>query len=202
MPQKHVVGPGEHLPQIAAHYGFRDWRTVWDAAENEELRARRGDAGVLHPGDELTIPDRETREASRATGKEHVFRARRANVMLRLRMLDPLGAPLEAAPCVLVTDGQRSELVTDGDGILEARVPSDLRAASLEIDGMTLDLEIGALDPVEETSGLEARLANLGYYAAFVGDRDEEELAFARRLFEHDEKKQPDGAAIAEVHGV
>src|SRR5262245_47158824 len=38
---RHIVRPGEHLSAIAARNGFRSDDTVWNAAENEELRRLR-----------------------------------------------------------------------------------------------------------------------------------------------------------------
>ena len=43
----HKVEPGECLSSIAEKYGFHQWKTVYDASENADLRTRRPNPNVL-----------------------------------------------------------------------------------------------------------------------------------------------------------
>lgn len=57
-PIVHVVQPGESLSKIAALYGmgFAAWRKIYNHPLNEELRAKRPNPNLIHPGDEVMIP--------------------------------------------------------------------------------------------------------------------------------------------------
>jgi len=44
------VKQGEHVTRIAMNCGFTDWRPVWTAPENADLRAKRTSPDVLLPG--------------------------------------------------------------------------------------------------------------------------------------------------------
>ena len=83
----------------------------------------------------------------------------------------------------------------DKDGLIEVEVPKSLREALLTIwpesGGVefhsSLRLEITPLQVVDETSGVQARLANLNYYAGPVDGTDSSELALAVAMFQSDE---------------
>jgi hypothetical protein len=47
----HSVVQGEYLSKIARSYGFADYKTIWDAAENKHLKAQRKNPNILYPGD-------------------------------------------------------------------------------------------------------------------------------------------------------
>jgi hypothetical protein len=74
----------------------------------------------------------------------------------------------------------RRKGTTDGDGMVDEKLP--LWAKQLRLclwpkdskgrnDCLTMDLGMGHLDPVEDLSGLQARLENLGFHC---GDEDGE----------------------------
>jgi N-acetylmuramoyl-L-alanine amidase len=187
MPSKHVVQQGEDLFVIAARYGFRDYRTIYDDAANAELRSLRPNPQVLFPGDVIAIPDREPRVEEGDTGRRHRFFVRAPQRLLRLRLRDPFGEPLVNEPYELVVDGVSvgSGLVTKPDGTLEHVIPTQARRGRLTTKDFAWDLRIGDLDPIRETpdsgrSGMQARLRNLGYYHGLldgiVGPRTEDAL--------------------------
>lgn len=201
MSTTHIVRDGEHLPGIAARHGHFDWRPVWNAPENAELRAVRDNPCVLHAGDVVTIPDPAPPEAGflpAQTGKFHRFELREPPLELRVRLQDPFGAPLAGVACELELDGVTYDLVADGDGVVAHPIRPTTTAALLRVDGeLELTLAIGALDPASEPSGQEARLANLAYYPGQPGDHDEELLKFAVQLFQRDAQLPIDGDAAA-----
>lgn len=195
MPKFHVVSVGEHLPGIAARYGFRDWRTVWEGPDNADLRDLRTEPAALLPDDVVAIPDPEPRSVDCATAQRHTFRMRRAPVRLRLRLEDPFGNALANTPCVLTVDGAAEELTSDGDGMIEHDVSAEVRSAALEVEGFEFELSVGGLDPSASPTGLQGRLANLGHFVGLVGDEDEDGLRFAVELFQAEQGLSVTGVA-------
>lgn len=164
----HVVRPGECLSTIALHHGFRDYRTVYNHSANAALRKKRPDPNLIHPGDEVVIPALAPKRASAATGASHEFVAVVPKRVLRLTLHDSKGEPLKNAAYELRFGREQRAGQTDGDGLLEEPIPMHLTAAELETDELIWELDIGHLNPVEDTpdlgvTGLQSRLRNLGY---------------------------------------
>lgn len=168
MPTKHVVKEGETLLTIAAVHRFGDWRTIWSHGDNAGLRERRPDPMVLVAGDEVMIPDREPRWERVETNRRHVFKVEGLEARLRLLVEDELGASLHGAAWTLVTDEGRTKKGTVGArGLVDCRLPPTCRTATLTVSQgkleITWNLQLGALQPVEEVKGVQARLSSLGY---------------------------------------
>lgn len=179
MGQYHTVEQGEYLAQIARNYGFASWKTIWNASENKQLANERKNPNILYPGDRLFIPDRETKEESRATEKKHRFQLESDPLQLRIVLLGLNRHPLKDHECTLSVEGDSVQITTKADGLLQRDIPP--KAAT----GILLDrfkpkpeseyrlerqfpLKIGCLDPVTMVSGQIARLNNLGYMAGEV----------------------------------
>ena len=193
MSRQHVVRQGEHLSSIAWRYGFVHEDAIWSHPQNAELRKKRASPHILAPGDTLFIPDRKAKTATVATGAEHRFILKRSKLELAVRLLDWQGAPMPGEPCLLIVDGVEEELTSDGDGVVRGALPRDAQSALLEFGEMRLALAIGNLDPLEVSSGLQARLNSLCYWAGVPGDGDEQQLRFAIEFFQHDRGLEPDG---------
>jgi hypothetical protein len=172
----HIVRRGECLSSIAHRYGFASWRSLYEHPDNAALRERRPDPNVLHPGDRVHIPDRTEGEASAPTERRHAFVTRRESVRLRLVLRNRWGDPLGGYAYRLSLPGGDVEGTTDDDGRLDVPVPPDVDGAVLVVrpaqadgeDGAdgghyTWRLRLGDLDPLDEVSGVQARLANLGF---------------------------------------
>lgn len=186
MAQSYVVKQGDHLPAIAASFGFHSWHTLWEAPENAELRRQRSEPTLLAPGDVVNIPSLRPLDRTAATGQRHRFVLKRSRLKLRVRVLDPFGQALANTDCELVVDGSSQSLTTGGDGIVEAKIPPQASVGVLRAAGMEFPLRIGHLDPLPLPSGLEARLINLGCYPGSVGEDDPDSLTFAVELLQHD----------------
>ena len=163
----HRVEDGECLTTIAARYGFQDPRALHDHPENAALKARRPDPNILHPGDEIVIPDKQEKSVECQTGAVHRFRIKLPRKRLRLRLQDLHGEPMAYAHYTLTLGAEVVEGDADGDGVLEESVPVDATSARIAVGENTWNLRIGALNPIEETSddgisGVQARLRNLG----------------------------------------
>ena len=57
------VKQGDCVSSIAGKYGMF-WETIWNYSQNSELKNRRSDPNVLHPGDSIFIPEQELKEES------------------------------------------------------------------------------------------------------------------------------------------
>lgn len=193
MPRVHVVASGECLSGIAARYGFADYRDVYRHADNEALRKNRPNPNVLHPGDEVVIPDRETKEVAAATGRSHRFEVKVPRKMLRLRVLDREGNAVANAPYELeIGEELRSGKSTNGDGVLEEKIPADAKGASVHFADRTLDLTFGTINPLASTpdggvSGAQSRLRNLGYPVGPIDGKAGPRTRSALGLFQQDQ---------------
>lgn len=54
----HVIKPGETLFLLAKKYGLESWRDIFDAPENEKLKAQRPAPGVLAPDEKVSFLER------------------------------------------------------------------------------------------------------------------------------------------------
>ena len=66
----HTVKQGECLSSIAAKYGFGDWKALYDHPSNAALKKKRPNPHVLFPGDVVSIPEKEKKQARVKTGQE------------------------------------------------------------------------------------------------------------------------------------
>ena len=73
MATHHVVRQGDCLSSIARAYGFADYRTIWDHAQNARLKQERQNPDVLLPGDRVFIPDKGDRKPHIAHGMVKTF---------------------------------------------------------------------------------------------------------------------------------
>ena len=204
----HVVAQGEHAPGIAARQGFDDFREIWDHPHNSDLRARRPSSAVLAAGDQLHLPARTSASTTRATGAQHRFVSKEAPLKLRIRLQDFLGRPLRDTSFELVSRDTKEHLTTDSDGHFEAEIAKTDRDKRLLLDDFTVPLQIGSLDPIQEESGRNARLANLGYLLDPTDSSEDDDVHLAIEEFQADNDLALTGtfdsatqAKLLEVHG-
>jgi len=88
-----------------------------------------------------------------------------------------------------------------GDGLIQADIPRTAQTGTLRIPLLELEysIKIGHLDPIDEDSGWQARLINLGYHADPSGDTDQEQLRYAIEEFQCDHQLSVTGALDAET---
>jgi Putative peptidoglycan binding domain len=180
-----TIKQGEHVSRIAAEHGFHNYRTLWDHAENQTLKELRRNPNVLFPGDRLFIPDLEDRVEPGATEQRHSFRLHVTPLMLRVVLRTVDGEPIRHTDCELLLNLTRIPLVTDNNGMIEQEIPKDAADVKLLVptQGLEFALKIGHLDPVEEFSGEQARLNNLGYFAGYSA-ADTKQLRWAVEEFQ------------------
>jgi hypothetical protein len=173
----HVVRQGETAMKIAWRYGFADIKALWDNPDNRELAKARPNPAVLRPGDKVAIPPHQAATFKLAPEQETKITAKRPCQRLHLVVEWDVGEPAANARYELTfLDGHkqyRRQGTTKGDGLLDERLP--LQATQLRLfvwpkdsqgktDCVVLDLGMGHLDPIEDLSGVRARLENLGFH--------------------------------------
>ncbi len=203
MSKVHLVKQGDTLSSIAAEHGFHDFRTIFDDGENAELKALRGNAHVLFPGDQVVIPDLDPRVERAPTTARHTFVLQRQGLHLRLRLRDLDNVALKApTPVLLATNGPDDAAPTtpDGNGIVEREIDRRLAKAELRVEpkNIKMDLIVGGLDPIDTLSGQRARLNNLGYFAGSASN-DTEQFRWAAEEFKKDNGVKPLAVKEADI---
>jgi len=159
----HTVRQGDCIESIAFDHGFF-WETLWNHTENASVKRRRQDHNALLPGDRVFIPERRAKQVDGATEQRHRFRRRGVPSRFVVRLMR-FGEPRADEPYVVVIDGEIISGRTDENGRLAVRIPPNARNAVLLLNEGQEEhnLSLGHLDPVNEVSGVQARLNNLGY---------------------------------------
>ena len=169
----HKVEQGDDLDTIAYQYGINP-ETIWNHEKNAELKEKRESGYVLMSGDEVVIPDPETKEEEVLTGEKHRFRRVGTHSKLQLQFFDKKENPRANITYLLKIVTADNENIPakkgsmDGDGFLTEIIPSNTDEGVVILDpGETEDIipfKLGHLNPVDEgISGVKARLINLGY---------------------------------------
>jgi len=143
-------------------HGFT-WQTLWNHSDNAELKSKRKNPNILYPGDVVMIPDKSTKEESCATEATHKFKKKAvpAKLIVKIRRF---GEAVKNVKYELEIDGKNLSGTTTSEGVIEHEIVPDAHLGLLRLeDGEQLILELGALDPVTEVSGVQARLYNLGF---------------------------------------
>jgi N-acetylmuramoyl-L-alanine amidase len=165
MPESVIVTQGDCITSIACERGFFP-RTIWEHPENASLKQKRRNPNALMPGDTVVVPDKGCKELSKPDAQRHRFR--RLGVPARLRVQVCWGnRPRANEPFTLTVEGEVFQGHTDGDGWVDQAVSPLARSATLLVGGQDdqerYDLALGEIDPVDEVSGAQGRLENLGF---------------------------------------
>jgi hypothetical protein len=160
------------MASIASKHRF-EWETLWDLPENADLKNARKDPHVLHPGDEVFIPDLRVQEIPCQTDMRHHFVLKNNREQLRIVLTDEDDKPIAGESYVLeIDDETRLEGQTDSSGTIKETIPPDAVKGRLLVGDGDAQREyfigLGHIDPVEKLSGAQGRLLNLGYYDGVV----------------------------------
>jgi hypothetical protein len=151
---------------MAEDSGFL-WETIWNHPDNAQLKQLRKDPNIIFPGDVVTIPDKDPRIESAPTDQRSQFVKKTERAQVRLRLLDLKRKPRANVDYVATVDGANFTGKTDGDGYIKLSVKRNAREVKLKVtEGSKTDdytLPLGAIDPLDELSGVQHRLTNLGY---------------------------------------
>jgi N-acetylmuramoyl-L-alanine amidase len=180
MPVKHVIQQGECLSSIAKAYGFDDWHVIYDDPANSAFKEEHPNPNLIHPGEELTIPDLDPGKQSASTEKKNKYQLTSDKTLLRIVVQDMQDQVFANKPYRLMLGGELPLAgTTGGDGLIEAEVVPAIETARLEVfihgqnePPAVWDLLIGHLDPCKQKSGQQARLNNLGFESGTVDNID------------------------------
>jgi len=150
----------------------------------------------------LTIPDRGSKTLSLATGQRHKIVIKRPRVLVRIEVrLD------QPHFYDLLLGEDRFQGKTEANAPIEHPVSLAARTGRIELWPATesnqtekqglfaWNLLLGSLDPADEISGIQGRLANLGYYAGPTDGVDNPDLAHAIARFETDQALEVTGSS-------
>ncbi len=182
--QIYVVLQGDCISSIAEREGFLP-NTLWDA--NPKLKVKRKNPNALLPGDELLIPEKRLKTVSGATDQTHKFVLKLMPTKFRL-VVERYQKPLANKKYILTVDSQIYNGTTSGSGLVEVVLPPNATSGLLQIpdESFECELEFGCLDPVDEISGAQGRLQNLGYYHGEITGEMNEDLQEALQFFQSD----------------
>ena len=188
----HVVEQGDCISSIAEQYGFF-WSTLWNHADNADLKELRKNPNVLLPDDVLVIPDKKVKEESCATEKSHKFKRKGVPAVLKIRLLNN-GQPRKNFGWKANLGGTWQEGKTDGDGNVEIKLAPRCDSGILKLEnGTEYQLQLRELDPVDSVSGVQGRLNNLGYDCGAVDGKMNETTTESIKGFQGDYELKVDG---------
>lgn len=190
---KRKVGMGGTTSGFAKSYGFF-WRTIWEHPENAGLRAKRKDPNVLFETDDMFIPDKVVKKVSKGTEAQHVFKRKGEPSKIKMQLFK-LGKPRANEDYVFEVDGKKTNGTTDGDGKLEHFIPGNARTGKLIFKGgkEIHALRLGNLDPLDQITGVQQRLNNLGYNCGGEMGKLGEKTKEALKKFQADNKMNASG---------
>jgi N-acetylmuramoyl-L-alanine amidase len=121
------------------------------------------------------IPDLRLRDESRPTDATHRFKRKGEPQRLKVKLMCA-GRPRANEDYTLQFPDKIVQGTTDAEGKIEQPVPGDVHSALLLLRGgkERYTIRIGDLDPVDNTSGVQQRLTNLGFpCGAETGEMDD-----------------------------
>lgn len=164
MIKSYVVRAGDHLAKIAHNAGL-DPDTIWNHPKNKELREKRSDPNLLAEGDVLFLPLEDDAPLPLKIGGHNRFSGVVPELETRLRFRDAAG-PYVDEPYVVEGLDEPLEGRTDAEGALTLCTPVTVRVAKISFPqrGRSFTVRLGDMDPISEISGVQLRLAALGFF--------------------------------------
>lgn len=180
----HEVVQGEWLTNIAVKYNIGKLETIWDHPNNADLKNLRN-PDILYPGDLIFVPALEKKQESCDTEAHFCFQVSRLWDTFQVQLLEGTGKPIAGKSYVLKLGSQKFTGTTDANGwVRQDNIdPNVNREATLELPelGLIFGIGLGNLNPGQENSpeetagyddglsGVQMRLANLGYTPGNTG---------------------------------
>jgi N-acetylmuramoyl-L-alanine amidase len=193
MPREYEVKQGDCISSIACEFGFLP-DTIWNDPANSALKDKRKDPNILFPGDIVSIPDVRTKEQTGGVDQKHVFKKKGVPERLRI-ILRADDEPIANESYTLDIDGKLVSGKTNGDGLLDEPIPPNAKEVKLLLgeERTEYSLKLGTLNPVDETSGIQARLNNLGHDCGEEDDDCGEKTVSAIKSFQKSQNLEETG---------
>jgi hypothetical protein len=162
MIKSHVVRAGDHLGKIAHEAGL-DPDKIWNHPKNKDLRAKRPDQNILLEGDVVFLPLEDHPELPLSVGADNAFAAVLPEAETHLRFGDAKGPYANESYRVEGLD-EPLDGTTDADGKLVVVAPVTARSAKVVFEkrNKRFTVLLGEMDPIDQISGVQARLIALG----------------------------------------
>lgn len=205
----HTIAQGDCLTELAEQHGLFP-KTIWDHERNRDLKRLREDLNILHPGDEIFIPAIRIKSEDRQTEQRHRFKRKGVPAKLRVRLM-ALEEPHANTRYEIKIDAIIREGQTDGDGMLDEWIPCGAQTARVKLFLESREeiyvFDLGNQNPIDEPSGVQQRLKNLGFACEETGAWDEQTKA-ALKSFQNRYELDPTGnfdsstrGKLLEIHG-
>jgi hypothetical protein len=143
--------------------GTTDVSEVLSHPNNKMLFSTRSEY-ILKDGDKLWLP-------SRKKGLEIVLDPTKCYALrsglsrpFTLKIEKRNGEPIANTSYKLIAGNQEMTGTTDGNGVVRQRVPFRAKRGRLELGNQVIECRFSGLDPLHTVTGIQCRLANLGYY--------------------------------------
>jgi hypothetical protein len=174
------------METIAEQYGFRDYHTIYDHANNAAFKTKRPNPHILYPGDSVFIPDMDPGHEPAETDKKHKFvlKAQKIKFQVYIRRN---GKPFANRAYKLKVGAQTITGKTGADGLIQKDIPIGEPQGVLTLTGppvYTRKLDLGFLHPITTTSGRQMRLNNLGFSSGKPTGAEGDAYAAALRAFQ------------------
>lgn len=171
--QTHIIKQGECVGKIAEHYGFFP-KTIWDYGANAALKKlRHENMHILVEKDHVVIPRKRQKAMAAATGERVTVQRQGVPEHLRIRFLHYDDTPRVGVPYLLSLTTDKGIPVadisseTDDKGFVDQAIPPSAVFATITLKSgrwpEVHKFNIGYTNPIDEVSGWQARLNNLGY---------------------------------------
>jgi hypothetical protein len=201
MAETHRVEQGESHYTIAKKHGFPNWRVIYDDPSNAELKKKRPNPQVLHPGDLVQIPDapKEPHLKVPLDKRTVITRTKKDFQPIRLVLLGHNRSPRPNAEYTLSFQGGELKGKADTTGLIREEIPVGAGKVTLQVGDEKRELQVGFLNPLEAntsdqgTEGAKARLRNLGYFVASVDGDQGKDFKAALLQFQADQGLEKSG---------
>jgi hypothetical protein len=167
MSENHTVLPGEYMELIAWNAGFPNYTDILADAKNEAFKKLRPNPDILMPGDQVFIPDKDTKGLSAATDKKHKVVKKGPPKIELIVTIQRYGKPFGNQKFLLEVGDKKIPGHTAANGLLKTEIPLGVALGTLTFPGPPVykrKLNFGFLNPITTVSGRQMRLNNLGFF--------------------------------------
>ncbi|PUA26716.1 MAG: hypothetical protein B0W54_23560 [Cellvibrio sp. 79] len=199
----HIIKQGECVGKIAEVYGFFP-KTIWEYGKNAELKKLRHDEMyILFEKDEVVIPAKREKARTVAAGVQLTVQRQGVPEYLHIRFLNYDETPRIEVPYLLSLKTDKGILVadafskTDDKGFVNQPIPPSAVNVTIILNpgpwSEVHEFNLGYINPIDNVSGWQARLNNLGYDCGAEDNKLGPKTQAAIRAFQRTKKLKETG---------